>query len=386
MITILINVFFLIPIFLLFNFIISRKRILKKIEKGNPEYNPDVLVVIPFKGIDYNIHKTIEYLKNQDYSGTYSVSLVTSDKDCDYIDSIKDSIFNCSSIKLLQIDYDPLINIRGDKVNNIINAIDTAPSSTQVFLFLDSDMIPHTSWISCMIKLLQFKEYGLVSGSAWVEDQSNSSMSLATRFWDFLATLMVCFDFTSFARGLSFGILKKTFDEINVRSVWDSATDDNFTITKLVLSKHLKIAYSPYCIISECFNLKGFEWVKWVKRQAAHTITFHKKLWAFGFFLVTLPRFLGALGFTLSVIFFFLPYTNLFTAFMAWPLIHFFTAYLITIIISNDAKNINPSHKVILKTTLASFLTTFHCMGSIMAIINRRTLWRGIIHYDNRKH
>lgn len=359
-----------------------RKKTLKKIETGNVNFSPHVTVIVPFKNRDYNMMLTVKSLKNQVYSGKYNVIFVTSDKNDDYIEQIRSSIRHTYNMKLLQVQYDVKTAKNGDKINNMLNGIRNADPDTEAYLFLDSDMVPHKYWIENMVKPLQFQDCGLSSGSAWVVSKNDSVWGLATRYWDFLATLMVSFPFTSFARGLSFGVLKNTFDQLEIEKVWAVSTHDNFTITKAVRESGLSIYYAPGCIIDECFDLKGMDWVLWTKRQAAHTVTFHKRLWCVGFLGITIPRLVGALGFLLFVLLCFMPIHNYFVLFSLWPVVHFFSTYLITSQIVKDVVGKKTDLLLKLKISLASFLTIFHCMGSIMALANRKIVWRGIVHYS----
>ena len=387
-INLLIVLLFCVPVFLAVYYRYERNNVLKKIQAKKELYSPKVSVIIPFKGEDYNFRNTVESLLTQKYRGDYELLFVTSDCQSKSIDIIKELTEKKKNAFLIHARQD-VNSGRGDKINNLLTGVENASADTEVYLFIDSDMVAHEKWIENMVQPLQFTDCGIVSGSAWVVSKQGGVYELATRFWDFLATTMITFPFTSFARGLSNGIRKDNYKKLQIEKVWNKAFHDNFTLSDAVRKANMRIYYAPNCIIAEHFNVEtGFAWVSWIKRQAVHTKLHFKKLWAFGFFLVTFPRFFGAV---LSVLTIgvslvgarFYPYL---LAFYLWPIIQLFSALVTVHMVYQDAtamKDVQNSFKGKFRLALASFITVWHCIGSFWALFSTKIQWRQVIYKDN---
>lgn len=375
---------FLVPLMLAAVFRYRRKQVLSKTAKH--AYTPNVTVIVPFKGEDYNFENTIKSLIHQDYLGKYEVIFVSSDQSGRSIDLLQ--AVSKSSQRISYVRAESANKERGDKINNMLTGIHHSSSDTEVFLFMDSDMVAHKKWITNMVLPLQIEDCGLSSGTAWVVARTKSTWELATRFWDFLAATQVAFPFTSFARGLSMGIRKDTFIRLNIEKVWNTAFHDNFTLSKAVRKYGLKIYYAPYCVIEEHFELTSFEWISWVKRQSVHTKSHYKKLWAFGFFLVTLPRLLGAILF-LTVACLSIFQSELLTeyiSFTLWPLFHFVNALAIIYAVYPDTTYIEMSrgtHLEKMKLVLASYYSILLSLGSVWAVFSSKIEWRKIKYKNN---
>lgn len=387
-INLVIIIIFLIPTILGINYYFSRKNIIKKLSAVKSNSSPFVTVIVPFKGEDHRFKETVLSLCSQKYRGDYEIIFVSSDKTGRSVDILNELVPQNNKLHFVEASNNDSL-LRSDKVNNLICGIKNANRKSQVYLFLDSDMVVHSKWIKYMVAPLQISDCGLSTGSAWVVSKKPGIWELSTRFWDFLALTQVTFPFTSFARGLSMGITKETYNSLNIEKVWNEAFHDNFSISKVVRKEKLKIYFAPYTIVEENFDLKGFQWIKWIKRQTVHTRKHYKRLWSFGFFLVTLPRILGAILSIFSVLVCLMNPSLLkhLFPFIIWPILHFINAVVIVTTVYNDAKYIEKYKNTFgekMQLILSSYFTVIHCIGSIWAVFSSNIEWRKI-NYQNNK-
>lgn len=70
---------FLVPGILAVYFILERQRSRKALAALAPYY-PNVTVLLPFRGLDYNFESTLQSLADQKYAGNYEVLAVTSEE------------------------------------------------------------------------------------------------------------------------------------------------------------------------------------------------------------------------------------------------------------------------------------------------------------------
>ncbi|WP_340023583.1 glycosyltransferase family 2 protein [Paenibacillus sp. FSL K6-1096] len=376
---------FLVPGILAVYFILERQRSRKALAALAPYY-PNVTVLLPFRGLDYNFESTLQSLADQKYAGNYEVLAVTSEENGRGEALVHQYAARSPLIQLVKASHSEVSQYRSDKVNNLLTGIAHASKETEIYLFIDSDIVPQATWIEQMVQPLQSDHVGLTSGSAWIVSKSRSVMALAARYWDFLATTMITFPVTRFARGFSFGIRAKVFEQIGMKSIWSEAFHDNFTISDVVRRAGYSIQYVPDCLVPEHFDIHGFAWVKWVKRQALNTKVNYKRLWAFGFFLVTMPRLLGAvlflvaLGFALTG-----SIPSLLEIFLYWPLLHIAGATIVVAAVSRDASQIQDYRPSVIRTAglvLSSFVSVLYCISSLWAVISNKMEWRNLVYHQ----
>ncbi len=384
-----INIFFillfLVPGFLGVFFMLERSRVRTTLATLKPYY-PNVSVLLPFRGIDYNFEDTLKSLAAQKYPGNYEVLAITSEENGQEIDLVKKYEGLSPLIHLVKATHSDVSKFRSDKVNNQLTGIDHASSDTEVYLFIDSDIVPQSTWIEQMVQPLQLEGLGLTSGSAWIVSKRKSVMALAARYWDFLATTMITFPVTSFARGFSFAVRKKVFEQIGMKSIWSEAFHDNFTISDVVRKAGYQIKYIPDCLVPEHFDIQGLSWVTWVKRQVLNTKKNYKRLWAFGFFLVTLPRLLGAVLFVISLV---LMLTGnmppVLEIFLYWPLLHIIGTAIVVGAVSQDySPDQGYPHSFMNASllVLSSFVSVLYCISSLWAIVSNKMEWRNLVYHQ----
>lgn len=352
------------------------------------KYAPVVSVILPFKGCDCNLEQTVKSLLNQNYEGKYSLYFVSSEEDSKAVRIVKKLVKNYSNAHFIKAVKDEVSKYRSDKVNNLLNGVRKATEDTEVYLFIDSDIVPYKDWISHMVKPLQAKACGVTTGSAWiVSEKKDTLLTLAARYWDFLATTMITFPFTKFARGFSFGLRKETFEKIGMRNVWENAFHDNFTLSTAIRKHKMRILYIPGCLVSEYFSITGFEWIKWVKRQAINTKVNFKKLWAFGFFLVTMPRLIGAVGFIIAAILKmeFQQSNPIITVMLWWPIIFGITSFLVIAAVYPERKNYRdyPNNIVdLIKLFISAYVSVVYCISSLWAVVSNKMEWRQLFYHE----
>lgn len=379
-------IIFIIPGFLGTYFYIKReqiKRDLKRMEQNI--YAPKVSVLLPFKGVDYDFENTVKSLLNQDYEGEYEVLFVSSDTSGKAVELINKYTKNSKIARLITVSKKKDSIYRSDKVNNLLSGISNASLTSEVYMFIDSDIVPHKKWISKMVQPLKFKDCGLSSGGAWIVSKDNSIFSLVARYWDFLATTYVTFPITSFARGFSFAIRKEVFESIGMKEIWTNAFHDNFPISKVVKKNGFKIFYAPDCLVTEGFDIKGFEWVRWIKRQTINTKVNYRHLFLISFIFVSLPGLIGGVGFFASI-YLALVYkllTPIISVFLIWPLIHAVMSLIVINSVYPDRK-MYPDYSTNIadksKLLLCSFIILLYYGSAVWALLSNKMEWRSLVY------
>ena len=181
MVFVIIMIFF-IPLFLAINFRIERKKIINKIKNNKNDKKPNVSVIVPFIGNDYNFLNTVDALLNQDYKGKYDILFVTSDRKSYNAQIIEENFISNKKIKLIYAQMDSQYKNRGDKINNMLQGVRNCEKDTDIFIFMDSDMKPREDWINNMVNTALIDDCGLATGSDWIIAKDSGIWDQATRF------------------------------------------------------------------------------------------------------------------------------------------------------------------------------------------------------------
>ena len=129
------------------------------------EYTPKVSLILPCKGIDPGFEKNISALLQQDHPD-YEVVFVTATAD-DPAYTFLDKLLRSTSgvpAKLIIAGISP---VRGQKINNILEALKHVRVESEVFAFVDSDIRPKKSFLRNLVKPLQHPHVGATTGIRW---------------------------------------------------------------------------------------------------------------------------------------------------------------------------------------------------------------------------
>lgn len=333
---------FLIPLFLTINFIFYSKKIKRRLGKLENIYTPNVSIIIPFRQFDYNLPSSLRALASQKYKGNYEILFVSSEQDTEVVRFIKEGIKN--------------LNI----------------------VVMDSDIVPHSTWLSDLVQPLQLSDCGASSGSSWITARKEDSLCFATRYWDFLATVQMCYKTTSFIRGFSMAFKKSVFDKLKIMDVWNNAFHDNLTLTTKLKQAGYKLYFSPHCLVNHCFNIEGKEWIKWVCSQSINTKINYPNLWKWGTIFMTLQREIGALGFLVTLVLSFLGiYHTCFVPFLIWPFLHLINAASLIFTLYKEHGNMKHLLREKIKIIFYSFGSVLWGLGSLSSLFSNKISWRG---------
>lgn len=370
------SLLFLIPLFLTINFIFYSQKIKRCLKKLENVYTPNVSIIVPFRQFDYNLPTSLRALASQKYKGNYEILFVSSEQDTEVVRFIKDGIKNLENAKFIQAVETN--KYRSDKVNNLMTGINHLREDCEVIVVMDSDIVPHSMWLSDLVQPLQLSNCGASSGSSWITARDEDFLCFATRYWDFLATVQMCYKPTGFIRGFSMAFKKSVFDKLKIMDMWSNAFHDNLTLTTKLKQAGYKLYFSPHCLVNHCFNIQRKEWIKWVRRQSINTKINYPNLWRWGTIFMTLPREIGALGFLVTLALSFLGiYHTCFVPFLIWPFLHLINAASLIFTLYKEHGNMKHLLCEKIKIIFYSFGSILLGLGSLSSLFSNKILWRG---------
>jgi ceramide glucosyltransferase len=172
---------------------------------------------------------------------------------------------------------------RGEKVNNLIQAISQVHSQSEVFVFTDSDSRAHSRWLRELIAPLRDQEVGVATGYRWFFPKRGNFASVLRSAWNgSIATLLGNHDH-NFAWGGSMAVRRATFERVRVLDYWNCSISDDYSLTRAIRDAKLKIRYEPRCLIAAHGDCNWSELLEWSTRQILITKIYCRRLWQLAF-------------------------------------------------------------------------------------------------------
>ena len=247
------------------------------LNKSIPEHTPMVSLILPCKGLDPGFEENINALLNQDYPD-YEVVFVTATYD-DPAYAVIHRLMKKKSkmpVKLVIAGISPL---RGQKINNMFEALKNVRDDTQVFAFVDSDIRPEKDFLRNLVGPLQDHNVGATTGIRWYLPQKGVLGSMLRSVWAAGAYPLLIDQKHNFAWGGANAIKRCTFEKANIGKLLDHSISDTFAITNGVKSIALQIYFVPQCVVVSHEDSTLSDTIEWTNRQTIISRVYSRPFW-----------------------------------------------------------------------------------------------------------
>jgi cellulose synthase/poly-beta-1,6-N-acetylglucosamine synthase-like glycosyltransferase len=351
----------------------------REMSRPLPEFFPFVSVIAPTRGVESGFEDNVRPLLTQRYSN-YEVLFV--------FDNSADPslpLVNDSGAKIVV--SGPATDT-GQKVHNLIVAVDHIDPRCEVIVFVDTDARPSTDWLRQLVAPLADETIGASTGYRWFIPERGGLASRLRGVWNAsVASALGAETKKNFCWGGSTAIRRSTFEELRVAEHWRGTVSDDFTITRVLKEAKLPIHFTPHCLVPSVGDCGWHELVEFTTRQIKITRVYANHLW--------LPLLLGSALFAIA---FFggivLLAVKIFSGQSYWLLLSF----LVVIFALGAGKGFIrwraigiplESYRSALRRDLLAhvclwpFASLLYLYNAIVAGFSRRITWRGIT-YDLR--
>ena len=246
-------------------------------ERAGRRFSP-VAVIVPCRGLDQGFERNMEaffglectdfrlifavdsesdpaipklvYLQQQ-YPGTTSAILITGPaRDC------------------------------GQKVHNLLFAVDHLPLETRSLVLADSDIRPLPDWLRALTRTLGREGTGLASGFRWYVPSEKASFGpLLRSAWNGGILSMMSPEGSFFGWGGALACARQVFDECEGRESWKGSLSDDYSLSAAVRAHGYKIRFVPRALSLSPGTCSLGELLRWSARQMAITRVYHPNLW-----------------------------------------------------------------------------------------------------------
>ena len=335
----------------------------KHIKTYRPQasWSPRVLLVCPCTGVDDQFVPNVKSILSQSADNVRVVFVVASEADPAFRE------LRALSAEVLVAGPS---EGRGQKVHNLICAVERAGRSAEVLAFCDVDARFSAGWVRDLIAPLENGSVGAATGYRWYAAESGSFPSLVRSMWNASAVTMLGPHDRNFVWGGSMAITRATFDAVGIRAAWDGAVSDDYAVTLAMRKAGKRIVFVPQCLVPSYGECTWSELLEFTTRQLVITRVYEPRLWRTAFFSQTLFN----AAFWLSL-------------FFSWPVCFalYFLASLKSLIRYQAVEKVLPDGALskrqasyILFSPLIALLYQYNLIRSALT---RNILWRQI-HYS----
>ena len=191
---------------------------------------PPVTVLLPIRGFDDRLRETIRGLKNQNYPNA-SVLIVLDDADGTVEPLLRQELQDAANFEI-----QPLVTrltTCGLKNSAVLQATESLPAECEIVAFIDSDVVPHETWLSELVAPLANHQADCTYGCRWYTIPDQKLGTIWRYVW--CAASIVSSTVRNLPWGGSLAVRRAILDEPNLRERWTNAGCED-----LPLSAHLK--------------------------------------------------------------------------------------------------------------------------------------------------
>lgn len=250
-------------------------------------HTPSVAVMIPCKGIDGGFDANLDCFLNQDYPDYQVVFVVATTEDAAYQnlhDRVERPVASDAHLNpKISLVVADLVEGRGEKVNNLLRAVEAISDAAQVYVFADNDAMPSPNWLRSLVAPLANPDITVSTGFRWYLPGKGFASRLRAA-WDTSVATMLGEHDHNFAWGGSMAIRAADFHKLEIaEKYWVSTVSDDLAMTRAVRDAGGKIAFEPRCLVASREESSLREFLRWSTRQVILTRVYTANLWKLGF-------------------------------------------------------------------------------------------------------
>lgn len=241
-----------------------------------PRWTPMATVVLPCKGVDNRLEQTLRAVADQDYPAYEVICAVESADDPAY--ALIQSLARAGRVPLRCV-VAGLSQGCAQKITNHLAALAEASAQSQVFAFLDSDAVPHRTWLADLVSPLADPQVGATTGFRWYVP-TGSLTSLLRCVWNASALTFLGDHRFNFCWGGSTAIRREVFTRLEIARRWSRALSEDYLMTQSINRAGLRVRFVPRCVLPSDEEASWVFITRFARRQLVITRVCHPRFWA----------------------------------------------------------------------------------------------------------
>jgi ceramide glucosyltransferase len=244
-------------------------------------FTPYVSVFAPCRGLDSGLEQNLSSLFQQDYPA-YEIVFVSdraNDPSLGLIRKLINDQGHAKRVAAKIIIAGPAID-SGQKVHNLRVAVTENDPGSEVFVFVDTDARPQSTWLRSLVAPLSDEKIGAASGYRWFVPVQGGLASHLRSVWNSsIASALGADRDKNFCWGGSTAIRKSTFESLKIRERWRGTVSDDFALTRALQEAQLPIHFVPACLVPALDSCTMSELFEFTNRQLKITRVYAAHLW-----------------------------------------------------------------------------------------------------------
>ena len=237
---------------------------------------PEALVVLATRGADPTLKQCVRGLAQQDYPH-YTARIV--------VDGVDDSAWDIVQDVLATIDSDhvvvsPLVAPASTcslKCSAVHQATESLPPSCEVVATLDSDIVPHATWLRELVAPLKDPRVGATAGNRWYAPPVGNWGSWIRYLWNSVALVVMYYNRVPW--GGSLAARASILRETDLRTKWLHAGCEDLLLTAALRRKKLRFRFVPSLLMVNRDECDIPSCLRFVNRQLVWTRLYHPATW-----------------------------------------------------------------------------------------------------------
>jgi ceramide glucosyltransferase len=351
-----------------------------------PEYTPFVTVFMPLRGIDEGLRENINAIFAQDYP-TFEIVFVADRADepaLAVVEAARHSFAGVVGPVMQFLVAGPAVD-QGQKVHNLIFAIDHAHPQSEVFAFVDSDARPEREWLRSLVAPLNDESIGATTGYRWFVTVRGGIASQLQSVWNAaIASALGANGQKNFCWGGSTAIRRTTFESCKVSEHWRGTVSDDFAMTRALHKASVPIKFVPQCLTPSFEDCTWPQLIEFTTRQLKITRAYAAHLWKSIFIgsAIFVLTFFGGLALVIGRAAmhssFATPLFLLLIIFALGAMKSHLRLRAVAAIINDE--RVRSFTSTLAHITLWPLASALYLYNAVAAAMSRRIIWRGIIY------
>ena len=241
-------------------------------------YHPPATLIVPVKGLEHDLSQNLLTLAEQDYPDYEFILVSRSESDR----GLRSAQAVLGGRARVVVAGDPPDG-QGEKVHNLLVAVDEARASSEVFVFADSDGQVSSTWLRSLVAPLEDHSLGATTGFRWYFPEDGGFWPLLRSVWNSTVAGNMSSNDKNFAWGGATGIRREVFEQAELRKFWQGAVSDDYRLSSALNAAKLGICFVPGGMVASTGGCSGEEFLQWATRQLIITRVYRRGLWWAGF-------------------------------------------------------------------------------------------------------
>jgi len=238
-------------------------------------YRPEALVILPVRGADGTLANCIEALARQDYDN-YRVRVVL-DSNTDPGWRVIDDVLLTQPGLPIEVEElrEPYPNC-SLKCSSVYQATEQL-GNCEVIALLDSDVVPHDSWLSELVAPLEDEKVSATTGNRWYLPRQGEWGSLLRYFWN--AAAVVTMQLWGVPWGGTLAIKRSVLEKSDLRERWRRAGCEDVPLVQALKQLRKQIRFVPSLIMIDRDEIQVGDCFRFLDRQLLWVRLYYPLCW-----------------------------------------------------------------------------------------------------------